>query len=152
MGILPLKKRVNRDKCSFATKQRMFGVFAINEILRYWGTRFPGSRTLCHPEPDKEYLKDQNRCDKSQQLLHAFVSLPVLGFKAEIKMEKFTGLQSPENDHHLHHWWQCIGWLVFGGMSSQGFIMAGQIVGLVREIIHRRHGDLGSGPACLPSA
>ena len=46
MGILPLKKRVNRDKCSFATKQRMFGVFAINEILRYRGTRFPGSRTL----------------------------------------------------------------------------------------------------------
>ena len=33
MGILPLKKRVNRDKCSFATKQRMFGVFAIDEIL-----------------------------------------------------------------------------------------------------------------------
>ena len=49
MGTLPLKKRVNRDKCSFATKQRMFGVFAIDEILRYRGTRFPGSRTLCHP-------------------------------------------------------------------------------------------------------
>ena len=49
MGILPLKKRINRDKCSFATKQRMFGVFAIDEILRYRGTRFPGSRTLCHP-------------------------------------------------------------------------------------------------------
>ena len=49
MGILPLKKRVNRDKCIFATKQRMFGVFAIDEILRYRGTRFPGSRTLCHP-------------------------------------------------------------------------------------------------------
>ena len=49
MGILPLKKRVNCDKCSFATKQRMFGVFAIDEILRYRGTRFPGSRTLCHP-------------------------------------------------------------------------------------------------------
>ena len=49
MGILPLKKRVNRDKCSFATKQRMFRVFAIDEILRYRGTRFPGSRTLCHP-------------------------------------------------------------------------------------------------------
>ena len=32
-----------------ATKQRMFGVFAIDEILRYRGTRFPGSRTLCHP-------------------------------------------------------------------------------------------------------
>ena len=31
MGILPLKKRVNCDKCSFATKQRMFGVFAIEE-------------------------------------------------------------------------------------------------------------------------
>ena len=49
MGILPLTKRVNRDKCSFETKQRMFGVFAIDEILRYRGTRFPGSRTLCHP-------------------------------------------------------------------------------------------------------
>ena len=49
MGVLPLKKRVNRDKCSFATKQCMFGVFAIDEILRYRGTRFPGSRTLCHP-------------------------------------------------------------------------------------------------------
>ena len=73
MGILPLKKRVNRDKCSFTIKQRMFGwnitpekarksrlmqfrektayvwVFAIDEILRYRGTRFPGSRTLCHP-------------------------------------------------------------------------------------------------------
>ena len=49
MGILLLKKRVNRDICSFATKQRMFGVFAIDEILRYRGTRFPGSRTLCHP-------------------------------------------------------------------------------------------------------
>ena len=48
MGILPLKKRVNRDKCSFATKQRMFGVLAIDQILRYRGTRFPGSRTLCH--------------------------------------------------------------------------------------------------------
>ena len=27
----------------------MFGVFAIDEILRYRGTRLPGSRTLCHP-------------------------------------------------------------------------------------------------------
>ena len=35
MGILPLKKRVNRDKCSFATQQRMLGVFAIDEILHY---------------------------------------------------------------------------------------------------------------------
>ena len=31
MGILPLKKRVNHNKCSFATKQRMFEVFAIEE-------------------------------------------------------------------------------------------------------------------------
>ena len=28
----------------------MFEVFAIDETLRYRGTRFPGSRTLCHPE------------------------------------------------------------------------------------------------------
>ena len=49
MGISPLKKCVNRDKCSFTTKQRMFGVFAINEILRYRWTRFASSRTLCHP-------------------------------------------------------------------------------------------------------
>ena len=56
MGILPLKKRVNRDKCSFATKQRMFGVFAIDEILRYRGTRFPSSRTLCHPGMDWEWV------------------------------------------------------------------------------------------------
>ena len=53
MGILSLKKRVNRDKCSSATKQRMFGVFAIDEILCYRGTRFPGSRTLCHPACNK---------------------------------------------------------------------------------------------------
>ena len=33
MGILPLKKRVNRNKCSFATKLRMFVVFAIDEFI-----------------------------------------------------------------------------------------------------------------------
>ena len=48
--MLPLKKRVNRKKCSFTTKQRMFGVFAIDKILRYWWTPFVGLRTLCHPE------------------------------------------------------------------------------------------------------
>ena len=48
MGILPLKKRVNRDKCSFATKQRMFGVFAIDEILCYRWSPFAASRTFCH--------------------------------------------------------------------------------------------------------
>ena len=31
MGILPLKKRVNHNKCSFATKQRMFEIFTIDE-------------------------------------------------------------------------------------------------------------------------
>ena len=31
MRILPLKKHVNRDKCSFTSKQHMFGVFAIDE-------------------------------------------------------------------------------------------------------------------------
>ena len=45
-NITPEKARKSRqmqfrDKCSFATKQRMFGVFAIDEILRYRGTRFP---------------------------------------------------------------------------------------------------------------
>ena len=35
-NIIP-KKCVNRDKCDFATKQRMFGVFPIDEILRYRG-------------------------------------------------------------------------------------------------------------------
>ena len=53
MGILPLKKRVNRDKCSITTKQRMFGVLAINEILRYRWTPFVGSRTLCHPASEQ---------------------------------------------------------------------------------------------------
>ena len=69
MGILPLKKRVNCDKCSLATKQRMFGVFAIDEILRYRGTQFPGSRTLCHPvaryrtvEPRAAYFSPVQPC------------------------------------------------------------------------------------------
>ena len=49
MEILLLKKRITRDKCSFATKQRIFGVIALDEILRYRGSPFPASRTLCHP-------------------------------------------------------------------------------------------------------
>ena len=61
MGILPLKKRVNRDKCSFATKQRMFGVFAIDEILRYRGSRIPGSPTLCHPGNTQKVTKRSMR-------------------------------------------------------------------------------------------
>ena len=58
MEILPLKKRVNRDKCIFATKQRMFGVFAIEEILCYRWTPFLGSRTLCHPAPKYDSVAD----------------------------------------------------------------------------------------------
>ena len=49
MGILPLKKRVNRNKCSFATKLRMFVVFAVDEILCYRWAPLAGSRTFCHP-------------------------------------------------------------------------------------------------------
>ena len=49
MGKLLLKKRITCDKCSFATKQRIFGVFAIDEILCYRGSPFPASPTLCHP-------------------------------------------------------------------------------------------------------
>ena len=45
MGILPLKKRVNRDNYSFTRKQRMFEVFAINEILRYRGRRIVQENT-----------------------------------------------------------------------------------------------------------
>ena len=48
LGILPLKKRKNCDKCRFATKQRIFGVFTIDEILGHRGSLFPACRTLCH--------------------------------------------------------------------------------------------------------
>ena len=34
---------------SFVTKQRMFGIIAIDEIIRYRGSPFSASRTLCHP-------------------------------------------------------------------------------------------------------
>ena len=49
-GNITPEKHVNRDKCSFTTKQCMFGVFVIDEIPRYRWTRFVGSRTLCHPD------------------------------------------------------------------------------------------------------
>ena len=40
----------------------MFRVFSIDEILRYRGTRFPGSRTLCHPASiTNNILLHQNR-------------------------------------------------------------------------------------------
>ena len=43
----------------------MFGFFAIDEILRYRGTRFPGSRTLCHPAPIKMVFGDNIEIDKA---------------------------------------------------------------------------------------
>ena len=46
-NITPEKARKSRQM-QFHDKTA-FGVFAIDEILRYRGTRFPGSRTLCHP-------------------------------------------------------------------------------------------------------
>ena len=51
MGILPLKKRVNCDKCSFTTKQRMFGVFAIDEPrspVRALYATLPSSKNMEH--------------------------------------------------------------------------------------------------------
>ena len=70
MGMLPLKKRVNHDKCSFATKQRIFGVFAINEILRYRGTRFPHFMPPWHtqqkpPKTINQNLRRRTRYDYS---------------------------------------------------------------------------------------
>ena len=57
MGILPLKKRVNRDKCSFATKQRMFGVFAIEEP----GSPVPALyATLMDANSPQEWFRDDN--------------------------------------------------------------------------------------------
>ena len=75
MGMLPLKKRVNRDKCSFATKQRMFGVFAIDEILRYRGTRFPGSRTLCHPVSGSAHVDHRSETVEKKRIIHMIPSL-----------------------------------------------------------------------------
>ena len=55
MGILPLKKRINRDKCSFATKQRMIGAFTgyvfaqLDEILfTFWVRKLPLSKGFFH--------------------------------------------------------------------------------------------------------
>ena len=88
MGILPLKKCVNRDKCSFATKQRMFGVFAIDEILRYRWTRFVGSRTLCHPVVPYKANIDRTK------MTWTYVRL---GFEAKID-EKGHGLPPKANE------------------------------------------------------
>ena len=98
MGILPLKKRVNRDKCSFTTKQRMFGVFTIDEILRYRGTRFPGSRTLCHPVVDSGF----SALGKSLKIR---LVAPSLVTPITIKR---TGTGRPKNTKS--HWAGSCGW------------------------------------------
>ena len=43
MGILPLKKRVNRDKCSFTTKHRMFGCLGSSLSMRSFAINEPRS-------------------------------------------------------------------------------------------------------------
>ena len=48
-NITPEKARKSRQM-QFHDKQCMFGVFAIDEILRYQSTPFVFSRTLCHPD------------------------------------------------------------------------------------------------------
>ena len=72
MGILPLKKRVNRDKCSFATKQRMFGSslsmrsFAIDEpgssVRALFATLVsiskPSVQYILDPKPTVQYILD----------------------------------------------------------------------------------------------
>ena len=47
-NITPEKARKSRQM-QFHEKQHMFGVFPVDEILRYRWTQFVGSRTLCHP-------------------------------------------------------------------------------------------------------
>ena len=41
MGILPLKKRVDYAKCSFATKLHMFGVFAMLSMRSFANEEAP---------------------------------------------------------------------------------------------------------------
>ena len=84
MGILPLK-RVNRDKCSFTTKQRTFGVFAIDEILRYRWTRFAGSRTLCHPAQE---------CSMNKILVFSPIFNSILSFPVFSEIERWKQMLS----------------------------------------------------------
>ena len=62
MEILPLKKRVNRDKCSFTTKQCMFGVFAIDEpgsSVRALYATLPFTRNRSSPSLSLEQLQEK---------------------------------------------------------------------------------------------
>ena len=104
MGILPLKKRVNHDKCSFTTKRRMFGVFAIDEILRYQGTRFPSSRTLCHPDHNQEALK-----------LICLMNFFLFFFLVKVRHNHYHHHQN--HQHHIR-WLQCPIFCRFFWMST----------------------------------
>ena len=48
------KKCLNFEKWDFATKQRMFGVLAIVDILCYRGLSIPEPRTLSNPGIEKK--------------------------------------------------------------------------------------------------
>ena len=99
MGILPLKKRVNRDKCSFATKQRMFGVFAIDEILRYRGSPFPASHTLCHPDQG-EHSSPQRATRTLSTCFQDLTCLPAPGFLTDILMSRGERLKVKRKSYH----------------------------------------------------
>ena len=101
MGILPLKKCVNRDKCSFATKQRMFGVFAIDEILRYRWTPFVGSRTLCHPGSGTMKRLTLSTCGGKSCLCEEGTQSPSWSFLTNI-CDVVTRC-----DFHDGTWWVC---------------------------------------------
>ena len=62
MGILPLKKRINRNKCSFAAKQRMFWVFAIVKL------KLSSSKCTCSflftVTGSHQVTSSNGRCDK----------------------------------------------------------------------------------------
>ena len=89
MGILPLKKRVNRDKCNFATKQRMFGVFAIDEILRYRGTRFPHFMP-----PWLRLVEWQSPCENSD-----LIAFP--GFQYQCRRHLSAEKENPVQKHQI---------------------------------------------------
>ena len=88
MGILPLKKRVNRDKCSFATKQRMFGVFAIDEILCYQGTRFPHFM----PSWTVQYQMQLSINDNIRNISYFKFSITIVWFKNATRLICLTRL------------------------------------------------------------
>ena len=88
MGILSLKKRVNRDKCSSATKQRMFGVFAIDEILCYQWTRFPHFM----PSWTVQYQMQLSINDNIRNISYFKFSITIVWFKNATRLICLTRL------------------------------------------------------------